>query len=141
MRPCTTERLSRTISRGSHPVLPVSLLLAGLLWTSASLATPTHFDIDAGDAPQTLTEFSRQSNLYVLFDFAQLKNVHTQAVHGDMEPVVALAALVKATPLLFDFVNERTLSFTRVPEQKKPLAAAQHAGPAPTAAVAVVEER
>jgi hypothetical protein len=120
MRTRTVERLYRIIMGGSHTGLRVSLALAGLAWTSASLATPAHFDIDAGDATQTLNQFSHQSNLKVLFDFPQLKNVHTNALHGDMEPNVALAALLKDTSLQFDFVNADTFAVTPAHKPKKP---------------------
>jgi iron complex outermembrane recepter protein len=130
MRAWTAERLGRIIRGGSRTTLRLPLALAGLLWTSVSLATPTHFNIDAGDAPQTLSEFSRQSNLQVLFDFRQLQNVHTQAVRGDLELEKALAALLTGTSLRFAFVNEKTIAFTRVQEQTKPAAAAQSSSPA-----------
>lgn len=119
MRPRMAERLCRIMRGGSS----AALALAGLLWTSASLASPAHFDIDAGDAALTLNEFARQSNLMLLFDFAQLKGVRTQGVQGDMEPVAALAALLAGTSLRFDFVSERTIA---VSEQTKPPDAETH---------------
>src|ERR1700733_8031675 len=63
-----------------------------------------HFDVQAGDAAVTLNEFSRQSDLQVLFDFNILAGMKTRAVTGDFDASTALTAMLKDTNLVFDFV-------------------------------------
>jgi outer membrane receptor protein involved in Fe transport len=59
-----------------------------------------------------LNEFSRQSDLQVLFDFNILRGMKTRAVNGDLESSTALKSMLKGTNLTFDFVNDRTLAVT-----------------------------
>jgi hypothetical protein len=47
-------------------------------------------DLQAGDASLMLNEFSRQSDLQVLFDFNILTGMQARAVSGDFEPTDAL---------------------------------------------------
>jgi iron complex outermembrane receptor protein len=70
------------------------------------------FHIDAGDATLTLNEFSRQSNLQLLFDYNVVRGRRTRAVSGDYEPTAALRQMLAGTGLVFDFVNDRTLAVT-----------------------------
>jgi outer membrane receptor protein involved in Fe transport/urease accessory protein UreE len=76
------------------------------------------FDLEAGDASEQLNEFSRQSDLQVLFDFERLKGMKTRAVSGEMKAADALERMLAGTVLVFDFVNEHTLAVT----PKKPSA-------------------
>ena len=71
-----------------------------------------HFQLEAGDASVMLNEFSRQSDLQVLFDFNILRGMKTQEVNGTLEASAALKAMLKGTNLIFDFVNDRTLAVT-----------------------------
>jgi iron complex outermembrane receptor protein len=71
-----------------------------------------HFQLEAGDASLMLNEFSRQSDLQVLFDFNILRGMKTRAVSGDLDPSTALKSMLKGTNLIFDFVNDRTLAVT-----------------------------
>src|SRR5882757_841486 len=71
-----------------------------------------HFDLEAGDASLMLNEFSRQSDLQVLFDFNILRGMKTRAVTGDLEASTALKSMLKGTNLVFDFVNDHTLAVT-----------------------------
>ena len=59
-----------------------------------------------------LNEFSRQSDLQVLFDFNILKGLKTRAVAGDLEASTALTSMLQGTNLEFDFVNDHTLAVT-----------------------------
>jgi outer membrane receptor protein involved in Fe transport len=59
-----------------------------------------------------LNEFSRQSDLQVLFDFNILRGMKTREVNGDLDPSTALKSMLKGTNLVFDFVNDRTLAVT-----------------------------
>jgi iron complex outermembrane receptor protein len=104
------------IAQRSWLVLTVCLLLHT---ADANATGPRrHFSLDAGDATLMLNEFSRQSDLQVLFDFNILKGMKTRAVHGDYDASDALKSMLRGTNLVFDFVNERTLAVT--PNRKQP---------------------
>ncbi|HVO45088.1 MAG TPA: TonB-dependent receptor [Steroidobacteraceae bacterium] len=70
------------------------------------------FHIAAGDAVFTLNEFSRQSGLQLLFDYNEVRGRTTRAIDGEFEPAAALRRMLADTGLVFDFVNERTLTIT-----------------------------
>src|ERR1700751_1499738 len=63
------------------------------------------FHISAGDAVATLTEFSRQAQMHVLFDYNVVKGHTARAVSGLYEPTEALRLILADTDLGFDFVN------------------------------------
>ena len=93
----------------------VVLAICLLLHTADAGADPAalrHFQLEAGDASVMLNEFSRQSDLQVLFDFNILRGMKTHAVSGDVDPSTALKTMLKGTNLVFDFVNDRTLAVT-----------------------------
>src|SRR3954467_4663292 len=71
-----------------------------------------HYELEAGDASLMLNEFSRQSDMQVLFDFNLLSGMKTQAVTGEFDVSDALTAMLKGTNLGFDFVNDHTLAVT-----------------------------
>ena len=71
-----------------------------------------HFELEAGDASLMLNEFSRQSDMQVLFDFNILRGMKTRAVNGEFDVSDALTAMLKGTNLGFDFVNDHTLAVT-----------------------------
>jgi len=71
-----------------------------------------HYELEAGDASLMLNEFSRQSDMQVLFDFNILRGMKTRAVTGDFDVSEALTAMLKGTDLGFDFVNDHTLAVT-----------------------------
>jgi iron complex outermembrane receptor protein len=106
-----------------RPILIVARwLLIGLLCSVAlplfaadplgEYTTPRELNIEAGNASLQLNEFSRQSNIQVLFDFNILKDLTTEAVHGTYVPSEALKKLLKGTGLKFDWVNDRTIAVT-----------------------------
>jgi len=68
------------------------------------------FHIDAGDATRTLNEFSRQSSLQLLFDYNLVRGRKTRAVSGEYAAPAALHRMLEDTGLVFDYVNDRTLS-------------------------------
>jgi outer membrane receptor protein involved in Fe transport len=107
-RPVT---LCRTAQR-----LCAVLVVCLMLHTADADADPAaplrHFQLEAGDASLMLNEFSRQSDLQVLFDFNILRGMKTRAVSGDLDPSTALKSMLKGTNLIFDFVNDRTLAVT-----------------------------
>ena len=75
--------------------------------------TPVEFHIAGGDATTTLTEFSRQARLQLLFDYNVVKGHTTKPLDGLFAPAEALQQLLANTDLDFDFVNERTLAVMR----------------------------
>jgi iron complex outermembrane receptor protein len=98
------------IAGRSCVVLLVILVLHTAVAQAAGLRQ--HFDLEAGDASLQLNEFSRQSDLQVLFDFNILRGMKTRAVSGDLDPAIALKSMLKGTNLVFDFVNDHTLAVT-----------------------------
>lgn len=74
-------------------------------------AAAEDFHIEEGPAGARLNEFSRQSNLQIMFRFEFLGQCRTKAVHGDLPPMVALAQMLVGTSpeLMFDAVNDRTI--------------------------------
>ena len=105
----------------------VSLLATALvrtLWADPA-SPPVEFHIDGGDATTTLTEFSRQAHLQLLFDYNVVKGHTTRPLDGSYPPAEALRQLLANTDLEFDFVNERTLAVT---QKKAPAEAAKVAG-------------
>lgn len=136
-RTCTATR--------QHPGAATALLLLYTLALSrvalghppstpalAPSERPVEFHIPAGDASTTLTEFSNQSQLQLLFDYNIVKGTRTHAIEGSYEPRNALIRMLADTDLRFDFVNARTLTVTRVPVTTPPAATAS-APPLPPA--------
>jgi len=78
------------------------------------------FHIEAGDATRTLNEFSRQSSLQLLFDYNLVKGRKTRAVSGEYAAIAALQKMLEDTGLVFDYVNERTLSVTPLSRDSQP---------------------
>jgi iron complex outermembrane receptor protein len=76
-------------------------------------ATPVEFHVAGGDATTTLTEFSRQARLQLLFDYNVVRGHTTKPLDGLFTPAEALNQLLANTDLDFDFVNERTLAVMR----------------------------
>jgi hypothetical protein len=76
---------------------------------------PMHLHIEAGDASLMLNEFSRETDIQVLFDFNLVRRLRTPAVNGTYSPTEGLKQLLKGTGLTFDWVNDRTLAVTPTP--------------------------
>jgi hypothetical protein len=95
------------------------LLLAALLATDVSLAvelyveTSAAFHIEAGDATETLGEFSSQSGLQLLFDYNQVHGERTAGVWDDLPPREALSVILAGTDLVFEVINRQTIAVTR----------------------------
>jgi iron complex outermembrane receptor protein len=84
---------------------------------------PVEFHIQGGDATTTLTEFSRQAHLQLLFDYNVVKGHTTKPLDGVLQPAEALRRLLANSDLEFDFVNERTLAVMQrrvTPEDSRP---------------------
>lgn len=79
------------------------LFAAALFATMASRiasAEPMPFSIEAQDAATALTEFARQANRQILFQFERVKGVRTQALAGQYEPADAIRMLLEGTGLV-----------------------------------------
>ncbi len=115
--------------------LPLSSIAAVLLGAAlvfppkAGSAPLVEFHIPAGDATQTLNEFSRQAHLQLLWDFNVVKGRVTQAVDGVYEPRDALRHMLGNTGLTLAVVNERTLAVTPMRSASKPSGSAAPASP------------
>ena len=79
-------------------------------------AIPMEFHIEGGDATETLTEYSRQARLQLLFDYNVVKGHTTEPLNGTIKPEEALRKLLAETDLEFDFVNDHTLAVMRKKE-------------------------
>src|ERR1700753_2803843 len=69
-----------------HVVAAVVLLSVICQSLQPAVAAPKAqpFHIDAGDAAQTLNEFSRQASLQLLFDYNVVRGRKTHAIKGDL---------------------------------------------------------
>ena len=69
----------------------VCLLVTALVRaaTADSAAPPVEFHIEGGDATTTLTEFSRQARLQLLFDYNVVKGHKTKPLDGTLSPAEA----------------------------------------------------
>ena len=109
----------------------VALLATALMRTvcaSAAASPPVAFHIEGGDATRTLTEFSRQAHLQLLFDYNVVKGHITRPLDGTFLPSEALQQLLANTDLEFDFVNDRTLAVT---QKQAPIDTLKVAAPGP----------
>src|SRR5690606_442653 len=96
--------------------------LAALAAGSASIAPaeaagdsskPVHFEIAQGPAQTQLTEFSKQSDLQMVFDYDAVSGVTTRAVQGSYKPLDALKLMVKGTDITFELLERRTVTIKR----------------------------
>jgi hypothetical protein len=71
---------------------------------------PRQYNIEAGEAPTTLNQYSQQSDKQVLFDYEELLHRRTHSVVGMLTPSEALKRLLQGTGLVAESVNEQTLA-------------------------------
>src|SRR5688572_19884138 len=89
-------------SRYSRPFGAIFLCIAATFACPAAWAGPVvEFDIPAGEARETLKEFSRQSQVALLYSSSVVKGVQTQAISGKMDATQALFWMLKGTGLTF----------------------------------------
>jgi iron complex outermembrane recepter protein len=92
---------------------------------------PVYFEIAEGPAQTQLTEFSKQSDLQMVFDYDAVGGVMTQAVRGSYKPLDALRLMVKGTDITFELLERRTVTIKRPrndannPEEGQPIAASR----------------
>ncbi|HEY4214109.1 MAG TPA: TonB-dependent receptor [Steroidobacteraceae bacterium] len=79
------------------------------LFSTAAGAQTRDFSIHAGLAGDTLTEFEAQTTLSVFSDPAVVNDQLTNAVSGNLEPVKALALMLKGSGLTYVVIDETTL--------------------------------
>lgn len=83
------------------------------------------FAIPEGDAKVTLKQFAAQSREQVLYSPDDVGGVRTQAVHGELAPIEALARMLERTPLRAR-QDERTKAISiiaKAPSQAPPATA------------------
>ncbi len=80
---------------------------------SSAHAEKIQLDVAAGEAPDALKEFIRQTGLQLIFDFDSIAAFKTHAVSGQFDAAEALTRMLSNTGLAFEFVNERTVTVTR----------------------------
>lgn len=73
-------------------------------------ADAARFNISAGNAADSLSEFGVQSGLQLLFVKQAVQGYETRAVSGELEVREALSKLLEGTGLTFEFVNDRTVA-------------------------------
>ncbi len=93
------------------------MIFAGLTLLPPFVVAETHrFDIASGDALVTLEDFSRQSDVQILFNPDEVAGQHTVAVVGKLDPKQALTRMLSGTALTFAFSDRRTVAI--VPRKK-----------------------
>jgi hypothetical protein len=66
--------------------------------------------IDAGIASVTLSEFVRQTGLQILFEPDAIRDHRTREVRGQFEAAEALQLMLEGSGLIFEFINDRTVT-------------------------------
>jgi len=112
--PGCERAIARAAPRSSVFIL-ICLLASALVraYGADPGTSPVEFHLDGGDATVTLTQFSRQAHLQILFDYNVVKGHLTKPLDGVLEPVQALRTLLANSDLEFDFVNDHTLAVMR----------------------------
>jgi len=80
---------------------------------------PLQFEIPEGPAQTQLTEFSKQSELQMVFDYDSVSGVTTHAVRGSYKPLDALKLMVKGTDIAFELLEKRTVTIKRSSRRAK----------------------
>lgn len=68
------------------------------------------FDVEAGDASNTLKSFARQAGVEILMDEGELEGVTTHPITGTMKAPDALQKMISGTGLIFSR-DEETSAF------------------------------
>jgi hypothetical protein len=67
-------------------------------------------EIAEGNAAATLAEFIRQTGFQVLFETDAIRGHTTRAVRGQLDAAEALRVMLEGSGLIFEFINERTIT-------------------------------
>jgi hypothetical protein len=98
------------------------LIWVGFLIHSVALASDPHGPVvAAGDASQTLLEFSRRSSIQILYLSKDVEGVATQELDGTLKGRQALEAMLAITRLKVRFVDPRSAVVT--PDNAPPTSA------------------
>ena len=74
-----------------------------VMCSAESIATEVQiFDLDEGDAKQTLKQFAKQAQIGILFNPPSISGVQTNEVVGKFTTRVALERMLEGTPLVFN---------------------------------------
>lgn len=79
----------------------------------AQCGPPRDFEVPAGAATEMVVEWSRQSSVQVMFDYAELAHYRTRAVRGLLGPQDALRKMLVDCPFDVESVNLHTLVVVR----------------------------
>lgn len=79
--------------------LGILCALAGLVGSTFAAPAPKPFAIPAGEASETLRQFSTQSGEQIVYVLEQVRGVRTKAVSGDFAPLTALERMLEGTTL------------------------------------------
>lgn len=71
------------------------------------------FGIPSAIGTDGIEEFTRQSNLQVIYSADDLRSVHTRTVTGALRPADALARLLRGTGFGYTFLDDDTVLIVR----------------------------
>ena len=94
----------------------MTILVCLLFLQSCQSEKKVQFDVEAGEASETLKSFARQARVEILIDEGELEGVTTHAVDGSMDPPDALQKMISGTGLIFnrdEETNAFAVSFPR----------------------------
>lgn len=100
-------------------VISLAAFAASSAWIAPAIAAgysgkPLYFEISEGPAQSQLTEFSKQSELQMIYDYEAFGGVMTRAVRGNYKPLDALGEMVKGTDIKFALLEgNRTVTIRR----------------------------
>jgi outer membrane receptor protein involved in Fe transport len=87
------------------------------------------FDIPAGPATETLVAYTTLTGFQALYGYDAVRDIRTNAVHGELDPVTALEQMTQGTRLRYEFMDSDTVTLTVTPSQR---ARTQSAAPSAT---------
>jgi iron complex outermembrane receptor protein len=103
--------VKRSLS-ASHRKKPLAAIIRaaaiGLtLSATGALAAPVSIDVPAQPLASALTNLGAQTDLQILFNQAQVQNLRTSGVRGEMEPTQALETLLRDTGIRYRIEGNR----------------------------------
>ena len=96
----------------SHRKKPLAAIIRaaaiGLtLSATGAMAAPVSIDVPAQPLASALTNLGAQTDLLILFNQAQVQNLRTSGVRGEMEPTEALETLLRGTGIRYRIEGNR----------------------------------
>jgi Secretin and TonB N terminus short domain len=110
VRPARGASVNRLRRRLLGRVAVAAMVVLTCHSAGASRADKRELNIEAGSAIITLAEFVHQTGLQVLFEFDAVRDHNTRGVKGQFEAAEALGLMLEGSGLVFEFVNERTVT-------------------------------